>query len=132
MKTILVVDDEYLIRWALKEGLKTRYRVLAASGVDEALGLLARESVDAVITDIRMPLHSGVELVKRLRGERPEIKVLVISAAGTDDDLRACYDLDVEAVLRKPLELPVIHSMLERILAAAVGWKLACEEPTLW
>jgi two-component system response regulator PilR (NtrC family) len=113
MKTVLVVDDEYLIRWALKEGLKDRYRVLTAASVDEALKSMNAEPVDAVITDLRMPIRSGMELVKILRGEQPRVKVFVISAVGSDDEFNRCYDLDVEAVLRKPLELPLIRRMVE-------------------
>lgn len=113
MKTVLVVDDEYLIRWALKEGLKDRYRVLTASSVDEAFETMGLEPVDAVITDLRMPLRSGLDLVKYLRGERPDVKVFVISAVGSDDEFNKCYDLDVEAVLRKPLELPLIRGIVE-------------------
>jgi DNA-binding NtrC family response regulator len=120
MKTVLVVDDEFLLRWALAEGLKDRYRILTAGSVDEAVRILDATSVDAVITDIRMPMRSGVELVKHVRANRPGIKVFVISAAGTDDDMRRCYDCDVEAVLRKPLEIPLIRRMVELHLDAAV------------
>jgi response regulator RpfG family c-di-GMP phosphodiesterase len=113
MKTVLVVDDEFLIRWALKEGLKERYRVLTVDSVDEALKVLASEPIDAVITDLRMPLRSGMDLVKFLRGERPDVKVFVISAVGSDDEFNRCYDLEVEAVLRKPLELPLIRRVMD-------------------
>lgn len=119
MKTVLVVDDEYLIRWALREGLKDRYRILTAASVDEAVTILETEPLDAVLTDIRMPLRSGVELVKLVRGRRPEVKVFVMSAVGSDDDMRNCYDCDVEAVLRKPLEIPVIRRMMELHLDGA-------------
>jgi len=121
MKTLLVVDDEYLLRWALKEGLKDRYRILTAGCVDDAIRVLETEAVDAVITDIRMPMRSGVELVKHVRSNRPGIKVFVISAVGSDDDMRRCYDCDVEAVLRKPLELPLIRRMVELHLDGAVS-----------
>ena len=117
MKSVLVVDDEYLIRWALNEGLKERYRVLTVSSVDEALRTLESERVDAVITDLRMPVRSGMDLVKILRSERPGVKVFVISAVGSDDEFNRCYDLDVEAVLRKPLELPLIRRIVELHLA---------------
>jgi len=113
MKTVLVVDDEYLIRWALKEGLKDRYRVLAASSVDEAIKIVESERVDAVITDLRMPLRGGVDLVKFLRGGHSVIKVFVISAVGSDDECNRCLDLDVEAVLRKPVEIPLIRRMMD-------------------
>jgi len=113
MKTVLVVDDEFLIRWALNEGLKDRYRVLTASSVDEAMKTLRTERIDAVITDLRMPLRSGMDLVRIVRGEHPEVKVFVISAVGSDDEFNRCYDLDVEAVLRKPLEIPLIRRMVE-------------------
>lgn len=121
MKTVLVVDDEYLLRWALNEGLKDRYRILAAESVDEAIKILDAEPVDAVLTDIRMPLRSGVELVKLIRGQRPDVKVFVMSAVGSDDDMRNCYDCDVEAVLRKPLEIPVIRRMMELHLNGAAS-----------
>ena len=121
MKTVLVVDDEYLLRWALKEGLKDRYRILAAESVDEAIKILDAEPVDAVLTDIRLPLRSGVELVKLIRGQRPDVKVFVMSAVGSDDDMRNCYDCDVEAVLRKPLEIPVIRRMMELHLNGAAS-----------
>jgi DNA-binding NtrC family response regulator len=119
MKTVLVVDDEYLIRWALREGLKDTYRVITASSVDEALQILASNKIDAVFTDLRMPLRSGVDLVRILRGEYPEVKVFVISAAGSDDEFNRCYDLDVQTVLRKPLEIPLIRRMLELHLESA-------------
>jgi CheY-like chemotaxis protein len=117
MRTLLVVDDEYS-RWAPKEGLKDGYRT--DRRVRRRLWILASEEVDAVITDIRMPVRSGVELVKHLRATRPGIKVFVISAAGSDDDARRCYECDVEAVLRKPLEIPVIRRMVELHLECAV------------
>ena len=118
MKTVLVVDDEFLIRWALKEELKDRYRVLTAASVDEAMDVLESEKIDAVISDLRMPLCSGMELVKHVRGLRPEVKVFVISAVGSDDEFNRCYDLDVDAVLRKPLEIPLICRLLELHLDA--------------
>jgi DNA-binding NtrC family response regulator len=119
MKSVLVVDDEFLIRWALREGLKDRYRVMTASSVDEALEFIGSGPVDAVITDLRMPLRSGMELVKYLRGERPEVKVFVISAVGSDGEFNRCYDLDVEAVIRKPLEIPLIRRLMELHLELA-------------
>ena len=68
-----------------------------------------------------MPLRSGVELVKLVSGRRPEVKVFVMSAVGSDDDMRNCYDCDVEAVLRKPLEIPLIQRMMELHLDGAAG-----------
>jgi len=113
MKTVLVVDDEYLLRWALKEGMQDDYRVLTAASVDEALEILKVESVHAVITDLRMPIRGGLDLVRRLRADRPKIKIFVVSAVGSDEECNQCYDLDVEAVLRKPLEVPVIRRMID-------------------
>jgi two-component system response regulator (stage 0 sporulation protein F) len=118
-KTVLVVDDEFLIRWALKEELKDRYHVLTAASVDEALDAVKSGKIDAVITDLRMPMCSGMELVKHVRGLRPEVKVFVISAVGSDDEFNRCYDLDVDAVLRKPLEMPLICRLLELHLEAS-------------
>jgi DNA-binding NtrC family response regulator len=112
-KSVLVVDEEFLIRWALQQDLGDRYRVWTAPSVDEALKVLGRERIDALITDLRLPLGSGLELVKAVRAEWPRVRVFVASAAGTDDDMRRCYDYDVEAVLRKPLEVPILRGMLD-------------------
>jgi DNA-binding NarL/FixJ family response regulator len=113
MKTVLVVDDEYLIRWSLREGLKETFRVLTAGSVMEALDTLAKEPVDAVVTDLRMPGADGMELVEALRAARPSVKIFVISAYGSDAVIDRLFQLDVDGYIRKPFEIELVRDMLE-------------------
>src|SRR4051794_40528673 len=67
-KTILVVEDDETLREVLAaefeyQGLKT----LMAAGGEKALGTLKRESVDAIVSDIRMPDGSGIDLLRAVR-----------------------------------------------------------------
>ncbi|MBI2932507.1 MAG: response regulator [Planctomycetes bacterium] len=113
MKTVLVVDDEPLIRWSLREGLKDQFRILAAAGVTEALCLLAREPVDAVLTDLKMPDGNGMELVEYLRRHRPSTRVFVITALGSSDTVERCLQLNVHGYIRKPFDLRLIRDMIQ-------------------
>ena len=113
MKTVLIVDDEYLIRWSLKEGLKDRFRVLTAATVREALALLQSETVHAVVTDLRMPGDNGMQLVEALRQRQTDVKVFVISAYGSDDVIDRLFQLDVDGYIRKPFEIELVRDMLE-------------------
>lgn len=77
MLKIIVVDDEELIRKGLVKALakQTEFQVLgeAVNGL-EAMELIRQELPDVVITDVKMPHMNGVELVKRLEQDFPEIK----------------------------------------------------------
>ena len=113
MKTVLVVDDEYLIRWALFEGLKDRFNVLTACSVDRAVEVLSQMKVDAVVTDLRMPGRNGMELVELLRTHNPEVKIFIVTAYGSDEIIDRAFALDVEGYIRKPFKINLIRDMLE-------------------
>jgi DNA-binding NtrC family response regulator len=117
VKTVLVVDDERLIRWSLEQSLCARYRVLTAGDVDAALAVLAREPVDVLITDLKMPGRDGMELVRHVRSAYPATKVFVITAYGTDETVERCHVLEVDGYVRKPFELRLIRDLVGLHLA---------------
>ena len=81
MARILVVDDEEAIREFLAECLRTqRYLVIEEADGDAALRRLEAESFDLLITDLRMPGRSGLELLAEARGRWPEMETLLITA----------------------------------------------------
>ncbi|MBP1607627.1 MAG: two component, sigma54 specific, transcriptional regulator, Fis family, partial [Acidobacteria bacterium] len=81
---ILVVDDEDAQRHVLAGFLRKRgHEVSAAGSVDEALKLAATRSLDLVLTDLRMPAKTGIDLLDGLRKLNPEIPVIVMTAFGT-------------------------------------------------
>ena len=81
-KKILVADDETNLRRVLGAILKREgHQVLSAENGAEALELLARNDVDAVITDLRMPKVDGMELLERTVADYPDVPVIVLTAA---------------------------------------------------
>ena len=66
--TILVVDDEAYVRDSVMELIESKgFRALGAGGVAPAIAILAAEAVDAVLTDLKMPGGSGLELLEAVR-----------------------------------------------------------------
>jgi len=81
MASILVVDDELSMREFLKILLeKEGYRVVTAAEGRSALDLAGQQSFDLVITDIRMPGMTGLELLAQLKQLKAEIGVIMITA----------------------------------------------------
>lgn len=120
MSKILVVDDELSIRETF-EILLTRegYSVDVAAGGLEAITLFNDKQYDLVITDIRMPGMSGVEVLKSIKAVSPRTKVILISAYPKDvtaDDLLAqgAYDL-----FTKPFDNEDIKSVVRNALGGA-------------
>ena len=81
--TILVVDDEALIRWSLTERLKTEgYEVLEAETGQAALDTLA-EGVDLVLLDYRLPDTDGVSVLRKIKEFDQDILVILLTAFAT-------------------------------------------------
>jgi len=77
--TVLVVDDEPIIRRVLTMGLSRRFRVLTAASMTEALRRIGCEDVHLVLTDVWMPGGTGFDLARALRGSHPGLPVFFIS-----------------------------------------------------
>ncbi|MEZ4410187.1 MAG: sigma-54 dependent transcriptional regulator [Polyangiales bacterium] len=103
MTKVLLVDDEESLRLALKTHLKKQgYAVTAAGSVDEALSCMEREAADYVVTDVRMPGRTGLELLTELRRRWPSAGVLVMSAYGSHDDALAAIKAGAQDYITKP------------------------------
>jgi CheY-like chemotaxis protein len=114
MKKIVVVDDEEATRSSLALGLRAGlagYTVLAIDGGREALALLAHETVDLVVTDLRMPERDERELIALLRQEHPGLPVVVVSGRSNVDSVDS---------FTKPINLNALCRRVEAILAETV------------
>lgn len=117
--TILLVDDDHAIRKMLAGALSRRYRVLQASDGLKALELFMREpdSVDLVVSDIRMPELDGIELVERLRGIRPKLNTLFISGFFEQDERARKIVQPGAAFLAKPFGVRAFMAKVEEMVS---------------
>ena len=82
---ILVVDDEGPIREMLQRGLSQigEFSVEVAQNGQEAIDKIEKDIFDLVLTDLKMPEMDGLELLKMIKGTRPEIMVILMTAYGS-------------------------------------------------
>lgn len=122
---ILVAEDDTEMRALLADALRRDgYEVVEAHHGAELMQLLAKrlhesgeiESVDLVISDVRMPGWSGLEILEALRGARARVPVILITAFGDADVHARAEDLDAYVVFDKPFDVDdlrtaVVHAL---------------------
>jgi two-component system, NtrC family, response regulator AtoC len=115
---ILVVDDEDSLREFLVEALEgAGHEVLEADGGAAALERLATANVQLVITDLKMPGVDGMEVVRHVRADHPDVEIVVLTAHATVDSAVEGMKLGVFDYLQKPLSGPAeLRLLAERAL----------------
>lgn len=115
MPKVLLVDDDADVREVLKDALESRgLSCWAVEGVLEALECLPAAEVDLIVTDYRMPVMDGLELLRRLSGSGLEtIPVILLSADSTADLRREALRLGATAIVHKPFSS---HDLVELVL----------------
>jgi DNA-binding NtrC family response regulator len=116
MASILIVDDEAGIRSFLREALlREGYEVEEAPDGAAALRAVQARAYHVAVTDLRMPGMDGMELLTKLRGDYPEIEVIVLTAHGSIESAVQAMKLGAFDYLRKPLGSPAeIRLLVER------------------
>ncbi|MFP2962490.1 sigma-54-dependent transcriptional regulator [Myxococcus sp. 1LA] len=127
MARILVADDEEGVRSFLAEALEYEgHSVTTAADGEEAAKLMARQGVDLLLTDLRMPRMDGLTLLRRVREEQPDVEVVVLTAVGTVESAVAAMKAGAFDYLLKPVGSPAelrltVARALER--RALLNWK---------
>ena len=113
--TILVVDDEVPMRDLLNSILtRDGYRVLLADCGAAALDILECESVDLVISDLKMPGMNGFELLKRIKADHPEVGVIMVTAFGDTYTVKDAILLGADDFVTKPFKGFEISLVVEK------------------
>ena len=116
-KSILIVDDDETLRGALVFDFKRRgYKVYSAQDGQEAFEIVKTEVIDVVVTDIRMPKKSGVDLLDRIKEIKTRIPVVVFLTGYADLTLEDAYDKGACAVMSKPFDRKALVACVERAL----------------
>ena len=112
-KTVLVIDDQDLMRESLGESLeRAGYRVRAFSNGKAAIKSFLEGGVDAVITDLKMPEMSGVDVLERCKRIAPDVPVIVITAFGTVETAVRAMKQGAFDYIKKPFEPEEIEMVL--------------------
>ncbi|NVK43971.1 MAG: sigma 54-interacting transcriptional regulator [Oceanospirillaceae bacterium] len=113
---LLLVDDDSALLKLLKMRLQAQdYRVSCAESGQEALQVLSVETVDLVITDLRMDQMDGMALFEQIQQQRPELPVIIMTAHGSIPEAVSATQRGVYAFLTKPIDR---DQLLETVRAA--------------
>jgi DNA-binding NtrC family response regulator len=120
-KNILIVDDDPLIRSFLATVLgEEGYRIEEARNGKEGLARLSGTDFDLVVTDLRMPDQSGIELMQEGRKTNPGVRWIVITAFGTIETAVEAMKLGASDYLTKPLKDPEeLRRVVRRVIREA-------------
>ncbi|MCD9022484.1 response regulator transcription factor [Cohnella silvisoli] len=124
---IIVVDDEPFFIEQLKKKLAMLSEELQTELIvtsecyngKEALEAIARETPDAVFTDIRMTAMNGIELAKAIRERHPDLPIVILSAYPSFEYLREAMRFNVTDYLVKPIDAPALQEIVEKLVANA-------------
>ena len=123
MTTVLVVDDEPLIRWAVREILEDAgYGVVEAGSACEAMSRIAdaaRRPLAVALLDLRLPDSDDLSLLRRVRGEAPGCRVIIMTAHGTPEILRDAMTHGAFGTISKPFDLSSILGLVRAAEKAA-------------
>jgi two-component system, NtrC family, nitrogen regulation response regulator GlnG len=120
MLNVWVVDDDASIRWVLERALRQGGMSTTLFEESEAvLSALRRDEPDVLVTDIRMPGRSGLELLEEIRAKRPRLPVIVMTAHSDLDSAVAAYQGGAFEYLPKPFDIDQAIELVRR--AASPG-----------
>jgi DNA-binding NtrC family response regulator len=122
MVTILVVDDEPLIRWAVREGLEAAgFAVVEAGTAREALQSFGDGAARAAVAllDLKLPDSDDLSLLRRILTTAPGCRVIMMTAHGTPELLAEAVQAGAFATIAKPFDLSRVVGMVQAAVPAA-------------
>ena len=117
MKKVLITDDEIEIVEFLSSFLKRKnVQVTVATDGSKALQLFQEQHPDLVLLDIGIPILDGLKVLEKIKKERPDVKVIMVTGKGDQDSIAQADKLGADDYLTKPLELSELYSVVAKYL----------------
>jgi DNA-binding response OmpR family regulator len=116
---VLIIEDDEEMRSLLKdffaeEGFETD----SVSNGYDALEVLTKNIFDLVVTDIRMPGLTGLDILPRIKKIKPEVAIIVITAFGTEEVRRKVFERGANVYLEKPIHFQELRGLIHDVIFA--------------
>lgn len=124
MQTVLIVDDEKLFLSSVSEGISESLegiQVLTAGNGAEALEIIRQTSIELVVTDLKMPVMDGFQLLATLLTENRDISAIVMTAFGTAEIEKRVRKSGAIGYIEKPIDLQLLSDLIQEALAKRGG-----------
>jgi YesN/AraC family two-component response regulator len=117
MTAILIIDDEQPVREVLRIALSDKgHRVLEAANGAEGLRLFQAERPDIVITDVMMPGMDGLEVTRRIKEEREDVDIIIMTGYGSEELVIEALRSGASNYLKKPIAFNDLFAIVDKIV----------------
>jgi DNA-binding response OmpR family regulator len=117
MKTIFVIEDDISILRGLKDNLEFEgYAVLTETNGEKGLKLALEKNPDLILLDIMLPGMNGYEICRKLKNEKPELPIIMITARGSEMDKVSGLDIGAYDYVTKPFSIPELLARIRAVL----------------
>ena len=134
MKTVLIVEDEKLIRQGLRKMIQRSgvpvEVIMECNNGETALEILKEQSIDVMFTDIRMPKISGLDLCRHIFERKYSTKVMILSGYGEFEYAKQAIQYGVSEYLLKPILKEEFEEILEKMLERHFAEEIKKQEKT--
>ncbi len=124
-KRVLIVDDEEDLTWTLSKKLSKdsdKFQLVCVNSGSEAIEVMNQLPVNLVITDVRMPEVSGLELLVQIKDRYPQTRVVIMTAYGSDDVKREANQGGCFRYIEKPFEINELRTVILEGLSQDKGF----------
>jgi len=116
---ILIIEDDEEMRSLLEDYLEEEgFETDSVGNGSEAFRILVREIFDVVITDIRMPGLTGLDIIPGVRKLQPDTSIIVITAFGSEEVHQKAIQRGADSYLEKPLRFQELRRMIHELLSS--------------
>ncbi len=115
-KRILIVDDEENMLNSLHRLLRREYEVVLSTSAKEAIRNINKQTIDLLITDLRMPEMDGIDLIREIREMSPKMGIVMLTGDGGIDSYLEAMDLGTFEYLTKPFDNEILLRVIKKIM----------------
>jgi len=122
VKTILIIEDDVSILRGLKDNLSFEgYNVLTSPDGREGLQMAIENQINLLLLDIMLPGINGYDICRRLKKEKPDMPIIMITARGTEIDKITGLDLGADDYITKPFSIPELLARVRAVFRRTLG-----------